>query len=79
MIQISLDEMKQDLPTDLRSVEAGETLVIVKAGKLVAELKPITLNSHPKKLSPFGLCAEEFTVPMILMSLCIPLSQHCKQ
>ncbi|MDZ7363634.1 MAG: type II toxin-antitoxin system prevent-host-death family antitoxin [candidate division KSB1 bacterium] len=66
MIQISVDEMKRDLPVYLHRVEAGETLVIVKAGKPVAEMKPITLNSidsTSKKLRPFGLCAGEFTVP----------------
>jgi antitoxin (DNA-binding transcriptional repressor) of toxin-antitoxin stability system len=65
MIQISVDEMKRDLPVYLHRVEAGETLVIVKAGKPVAEMKPITRNSidsSSKKLRPFGLCAGEFTV-----------------
>ncbi|MBN1637383.1 MAG: type II toxin-antitoxin system prevent-host-death family antitoxin, partial [Ignavibacteriales bacterium] len=40
MTQISIDEMKRNLPAFLHRVEAGETLVIVKAGKAVAELKP---------------------------------------
>lgn len=42
-------------------VEAGETLVIVRADKPIAELKPIPPSS--KQLRPFGLCAGEFTVP----------------
>ncbi len=61
MTQVSVDEMKRDLPNFLHRVESGETLVIVKAGKPVAEVKPIV--STLKKPRPFGLCAGEFTVP----------------
>jgi prevent-host-death family protein len=61
MSQVTIDEVKRDLPSFLHRVEAGETLVIVKAGKPVAEIKPIP--SIPKKPRPFGLCAGEFTVP----------------
>ena len=63
MIQISVEEIKRDLPAYLHRVEAGETLVIVKAGKPVAEVKPFTSNSPSKKLRPFGLCKGEFTIP----------------
>ncbi len=66
MIQISIEEIKRDLPTYLHRVEEGETLVIVKAGKPVAEIKPIPLisiYSSSRKLRPFGLCTGEFTVP----------------
>ncbi|MCI0619227.1 type II toxin-antitoxin system Phd/YefM family antitoxin [bacterium] len=45
MIQISIDEMKRDLPAYMQRVEAGETLVIIKAGKPVAEIKPVPANS----------------------------------
>jgi len=67
MIQISVDEMKRDLPVYLHRVETGETLVIVKAGKPVAEVKPIIsnpiINLPSTTLRPFALCAGEFTVP----------------
>lgn len=61
MSQVSIDEMKHDLTSFLHRIEAGETMVIVKAGKPVAEIKPI--SSTTKKARPFGLCAGEFTVP----------------
>src|SRR5437867_2008524 len=61
MIWISIDEIGRDLPGYLRRVEAGETLVILRAGKPVAELKPAA--SHLTGLRPFGLCAGEFVVP----------------
>jgi len=61
MVQASVDEVGQDLLAYLLRVEAGETVVIVKAGKPMAELKPITSTSKPVR--PFGLCAGEFIVP----------------
>ena len=61
MDQISIAEMKKNLPDFLSRVEAGKTLVIVKSGKAIAEIKPI--NHKPKAPRPFGLCAGEFTVP----------------
>ena len=63
MIQINFDEIQRDFPAYFHSVEDGETLVIVKAGKPIAEIKPFTSYSPSKKLRPFGLCAGEFTVP----------------
>jgi antitoxin (DNA-binding transcriptional repressor) of toxin-antitoxin stability system len=61
MILISVEEIQSDLLTHLQRVEAGETLVIVRAGQPVAEIKP--LASGPEKLRPFGLWAGEFSVP----------------
>ena len=61
MHQISIEEMQQDLLACLHRVEEGDTLVILKAGKPVAEFKPLV--SDTSKLRPFGLCAGEFTVP----------------
>lgn len=61
MVQVTLDEITHDPQTYLDLVEAGQTLVILKAGKPVAEIKPIV--SGAKTPRPFGLCAGEFTVP----------------
>jgi prevent-host-death family protein len=61
MTQVSIDEIKRDLPAYLQRVEAGETIIITQAGKPLAEIKPIILDSEEKR--PFGLCAGEFTVP----------------
>ena len=62
MTTITIDEIQSDLPGYLRRVQSGETLVIVQADKLVAELKPVTTDTT-KQLRPFGLCAGEFRVP----------------
>jgi antitoxin (DNA-binding transcriptional repressor) of toxin-antitoxin stability system len=61
MLQVSVGEVQRDLTAYLQRVEAGETLVIVRAGQPVAEIKPVA--SGTKQLRPFGLCAGEFTVP----------------
>jgi prevent-host-death family protein len=61
MIHVSLDEIERDLTTYLQRVEDGEVLVITRAGKPVAEVKPIT--NEPNILRPFGLCIGEFVVP----------------
>ena len=58
---VSVDEIERDLLAYLRRVKAGEAIVILEAGKPVAELKPVASTSEI--LRPFGLCAGEFTVP----------------
>lgn len=59
--KISVDEIDKNWSTYLRRVEAGETLIITKAGKPIAEIKPAT--SAQPSLRPFGLCAGEFNIP----------------
>ncbi|MEW6618490.1 MAG: type II toxin-antitoxin system Phd/YefM family antitoxin [bacterium] len=61
MVQVSVDEIKQDISVYLPCVEVGETVVIMKEGKPLAEFKPVTSTS--KRLRPFGLCSGEFIVP----------------
>ncbi len=61
MVQVHIEEIQQQLLAFLQRLEAGETLVITRAGKPVAEIIPIV--SDAKALRPFGLCAGEFTVP----------------
>jgi len=61
MAKVSVEEMQRDLSACLQRVEAGETLTIIRAGKPVAEVKP--LLARAATLRPFGLCAGEFTVP----------------
>ena len=59
--QISIDDIKGDLPKFLKRVESGEMLVIIKAGKPLAEIKPVAKGRS--KIRPFGLCEGDFTVP----------------
>lgn len=60
-VQVSIDDIQHDLLTYLQQVEDGVTLLIVKAGKPMAEIKPMIPTA--RTLRPFGLCAGEFTVP----------------
>jgi antitoxin (DNA-binding transcriptional repressor) of toxin-antitoxin stability system len=60
-IQVSIEDIAHDVRTYLQRVEAGETVVIIKAGKPVAELKPIAIPLPSQR--PFGLYAGMFTVP----------------
>ena len=58
---LSIDEIKNDLPAFLRRIESGVIFTISKAGKPLAEIKPVGLKFS--KYRPFGLCSGEFTVP----------------
>lgn len=59
-MNVTVDDLQRDPLQYLRRVEAGETIVIIRQDKAIAELKPITTNNQ---LRPFGLCTGEFVVP----------------
>jgi len=61
MTHVSIEEMQRDLSACLKRVEAGETLLIVRAGKPVVAVKPV--GASVENLCPFGLCKGEFPVP----------------
>jgi prevent-host-death family protein len=58
---INIEDIQRDLQSYLQQVEAGETVVIVRAGKPVAEIRPVA--RRVKAPRPFGLCAGQFSVP----------------
>jgi antitoxin (DNA-binding transcriptional repressor) of toxin-antitoxin stability system len=41
MLQASVEEIQRDLSACLQRVEAGETVVIVRAGQYEDEMKPV--------------------------------------
>jgi len=59
IIQVSFEDMQDHAQRYLQRVEAGETVIVLKEGRPVAEIKPIT----PEARRPYGLCAGEFTTP----------------
>ena len=61
MLPITIDEMKRNLLTYIERVEAGESIIIIRAGKPVAEIKPIISASRSPR--PFALAAGNFIVP----------------
>lgn len=58
MTHVRVEDIQKDLLGYLRKVEAGETLVILRADQPVAEIKPVGRSPRP-----YGLCIGEFTVP----------------
>ena len=52
MTTVNVHQAKTQLSKLLQQVEAGETIVIARAGKTSAQLVPI--NANPKGLKPPG-------------------------
>ncbi|HLJ54601.1 MAG TPA: type II toxin-antitoxin system prevent-host-death family antitoxin [Chthonomonadaceae bacterium] len=61
MDTVTVDDMQRNLLAYLERVEAGETLPVTKAGKPLAEIKPVTQSSSKQR--PFGLCRGELATP----------------
>ncbi len=61
MTMISVLEIQKDPLGCLGRVEAGESLLVVRGDRPVAEIKPVSSSSRQPR--PFGLCAGRFTVP----------------
>ena len=59
-MNVTVDDLQRDPLHYLHRVEAGETIVIIRQDKAIAELRPIAVTNQ---LRPFGLCAGEFAVP----------------
>jgi antitoxin (DNA-binding transcriptional repressor) of toxin-antitoxin stability system len=61
MSTISIQDIQRDPLGCLRRVEDGETLIVLRDERPVAEIKPVpSLASQPR---PFGLCVGQFAVP----------------
>ena len=61
MTNISLQELAKDPAGLIDRVEAGERVLVVREGRAVAELRPIT---QPRTASrPHGLASGAFRVP----------------
>lgn len=63
MVSVSIEEIRRDPLGYLRRVEAGETFLVVRGDKPMAEIKPVEAGSEKKSLRPVGLAAGDFTVP----------------
>ena len=63
MVKVSVEEIGQDLVGYLRLVEAGETLLILKEGRVVTEVKPVGKEPDTRQPRPAELCAGDFRVP----------------
>jgi len=63
MSTVSLQELQGDADGLLDRVEAGGRFVVVRDGRPVAELRPVTPSGPGPAPRPFGLCAGAFAVP----------------
>ena len=61
MLTVTVDEIQRNLTSYLQQVAAGESIIIMQAGKPIAEIKPVSGTSQ--KIRHYGLCAGEFIVP----------------
>lgn len=59
-VNVSVEEVKRDPAGVLDRVIEGETVVVTKADRPIAEIRPIEPVRRPR---PFGLAAGTFTVP----------------
>jgi len=60
MAQVNTYEAKRDLSELLDRVQKGETVVIARHNKPIAELRPV--RSKLKRARPSGLCAKEVRI-----------------
>ena len=60
MTTVNVHEAKTQLSKLLQQVEAGETIVIARAGKPSAQLVPI--NAHPRGLKPPGAMRNRISI-----------------
>ncbi len=58
MVTISVEEIQSNLQAYLNRVEAGETVVITRADRPVAEIKPV--SAGPRGPRPFGLAGHAY-------------------
>jgi antitoxin (DNA-binding transcriptional repressor) of toxin-antitoxin stability system len=58
MLQLNINEVKTHLSATLARVEKGETVIICKRNKPIAEIKPIQQQSQKKR--PLGLMGKKY-------------------
>ena len=61
MLTVTVDEIQRNLTSYLQQVAVGESIIIMQAGKPIAEIKPVLATSQ--QIRPYGLCAGKFIVP----------------
>ncbi len=61
MVQVDIEELKQDFNSYMSKVSEGEKILIFKEGHPIAEINPIEAPTKGRR--PIGLCKGQFTVP----------------
>ncbi len=65
MTTISIDEIQKDAGQYFDRVQAGEKMLVIRAGQPVAEIIPATHSPEDLDMTPrpYGLAKGEFVVP----------------
>jgi antitoxin (DNA-binding transcriptional repressor) of toxin-antitoxin stability system len=58
---ITVQDLQQNFPDFLRRLESGESFLVVKDERPLAEVRPVPAPVAGPR--PFGLCAGQFRVP----------------
>jgi antitoxin (DNA-binding transcriptional repressor) of toxin-antitoxin stability system len=61
MIKVNIADAKAHFSRYLKKVEQGETVVLARRNRPVAEIRRIVARGRERR--PIGLCAGEFKVP----------------
>ncbi len=61
MIKVNITEAKAQLSKYLKRVEQGETVILARRNRPVAEIRRIAVRRHGRR--PIGLCSGDFVVP----------------
>jgi len=61
MIRVSITQAKAQLSKYLKKVEQGQTVVLTRRNRPIANIRPIP--PRKRRPRPIGLCAGEFVVP----------------
>ena len=58
MLQLNINEVKKHFSSTIAKVENGETVIICRRNKPVAEIKPI--HKPPERKRPIGLAGRDY-------------------
>jgi antitoxin (DNA-binding transcriptional repressor) of toxin-antitoxin stability system len=61
MIKVNIAEAKAQFSKYLKKVEEGETVILARRNRPVAEIRRVLVKRRRRR--PIGLCAGEFVVP----------------
>ena len=60
-MEVTVEQLQSETNSLVDRVAAGESIVVTRSGRPVAEMRPLHLASQVQR--PAGLCAGEFIVP----------------
>lgn len=60
-MEVTVEQLQSEANSLVDRVEAGESIVVTRSGRPVAEIRPLHLASQGQR--PAGLCVGEFVVP----------------